>query len=45
MFASNMKQLIAIIAWYIGAIRTIGFGAAVTGVVIWHDNILQDGTN
>lgn len=39
-FASNLKQFMAIIAWYIGAIPTIGFGAAVIGVAIWHDNVL-----
>lgn len=39
-FASNLKQFTAIIAWYISAIPVIGFGAAVTGVAIWHNNIL-----
>lgn len=39
-FASNLKQFIGIIAWYIGAIPTIGFGAAVIGVAIWRDNVL-----
>jgi hypothetical protein len=39
-FASNLKQFIGIIAWYIGAIPIIGFGAAVTGVAIWRDNVL-----
>lgn len=43
-FASNIKQFMAIIAWYIGAIPTIGFGAAVMGLAIWCDNILGDGT-
>jgi len=44
-FASNLTQLMAIIAWYIGAIPTIGFGAAVTGVTIWRGNVLRDGTD
>jgi uncharacterized membrane protein len=39
-FASNLKQFMAIIAWYIGAIPTIGFGAAVVGVAVWRDNVL-----
>ena len=39
-FASNLKQFMAIIAWYIGAIPTIGFGAAVIGVAVWRDNVL-----
>jgi len=39
-FASNLKEFIAIIAWYIGAIPTIGFGAAVIGVAVWRDNVL-----
>ncbi|KAF8797848.1 hypothetical protein BYT27DRAFT_7236811 [Phlegmacium glaucopus] len=39
-FASNMTQFVAIIAWYIGAIPTVGFGAAITGVAIWRGNIL-----
>lgn len=39
-FASGIKQFMLIIAWYIGAIPTIGFGAAVTGVAIWRDNVL-----
>ena len=39
-FASNLKQFMAIIAWYIGAIPTVGFGAAVIGVAVWRDNVL-----
>ena len=39
-FATNLKQFMAIIAWYIGAIPTIGFGAAVIGVAVWRDNVL-----
>ena len=39
-FASNLKQLVAIIAWYIGAIPTIGLGAAVMGVAVWRDDVL-----
>ena len=39
-FTSNPKQFMAIIAWYICAIPIIGFGAALTGVAIWRDNIL-----
>jgi hypothetical protein len=39
-FASNLKQFMAIIAWYIVAVPTIGFGAAVIGVAIWRDNVL-----
>jgi hypothetical protein len=39
-FASNLKQFMAIIAWYIIAIPTIGFGAAAIGVAIWRDNVL-----
>ena len=39
-FASNLKQFMAIIAWYIGAIPTIGFGAAVIGVAVWRDKVL-----
>ena len=39
-FASNLKQFMAIIAWYIGAIPIIGFGAAVIGVAAWRDNVL-----
>jgi hypothetical protein len=43
-FTSGMMQFMAIIAWYIGAIPTIGFVAAVTGVAIWYNNVLGDGT-
>lgn len=39
-FASNLKQFMAIVAWYIAAIPTIGFGAAVIGVAVWRDNVL-----
>jgi len=39
-FASSLKQLMAIIAWYTGAIPTIGLGAAVMGVAIWRDDLL-----
>ena len=39
-FASNLKQFMAIIAWYIVATPTIGFGAAVMGVAVWRDNVL-----
>ena len=39
-FASNLKQFMGIIAWYIGAIPTIGFGAALIGVAVWRDNVL-----
>ncbi|KAH9484185.1 Epoxide hydrolase ascI [Psilocybe cubensis] len=40
-FSKNVKQLITILLWYAVAIPVFGFGAAVMGVAIWRDGILN----
>lgn len=39
-FAENRKQLFAIVLWYAFAVPILGFGAAVTGVVLWRNDFL-----
>ncbi|KDR81428.1 hypothetical protein GALMADRAFT_113712 [Galerina marginata CBS 339.88] len=40
-FTKNMKQVLTVLLWYSVAIPIFGFGAAVMGVAIWRDGVLD----
>ncbi|TFK42771.1 hypothetical protein BDQ12DRAFT_676778 [Crucibulum laeve] len=43
-FATNFKQLLGIIAWYMVAVPVLGPGAAVLGVALWRESNLESPT-
>jgi len=40
-FTKNIKQVLTVLLWYSTAIPVLGFGAAVMGVAIWRDGVLD----